>query len=298
MQAMKAPGDKRGDGCFGVVQIIVTNRCDGACSNCTQMIPYQRSRVDMSPSNFRRAVDSVAGYPGVVGMFGGNPCLHPKFPELCEMFREHGPDKPKRGIWSNDIHGHGALVSATFGYHNFNVHGCEKAATRMRAAVPDAKIWGIDTPSIHAPVMVYPPEDSNTWDAVAQCAINQHWSAAIVERGGDLLIYYCEVAAAMANVLGVSPDHDRMPPVEPGVLDWQMDIYSRQIQRYCRICGVPLSLSGRPDNDRTDDMCLGWAKFCNHSSCKRKQNIVESGGMQRTNDPTDYQGLRSDRSLV
>ena len=43
----------------------------------------------MDLPTFRRAVDSLQGYPGLVGVMGGNPPDHPDFPALARYYHEH-----------------------------------------------------------------------------------------------------------------------------------------------------------------------------------------------------------------
>lgn len=61
----------------GVLQIWVTRACDKACFGCTQgsNLSFQGQRpVMITPEQFDTACQSLQGYFGVVGMFGGNPC--------------------------------------------------------------------------------------------------------------------------------------------------------------------------------------------------------------------------------
>ena len=80
--SMRSPKDMH------IICIDVTNKCDLACSNYTRLLENQDAYWDMTPENFRLALKSLKGYGGIIAMIGGNPCMHPKFDELCQIFVE------------------------------------------------------------------------------------------------------------------------------------------------------------------------------------------------------------------
>jgi hypothetical protein len=286
---MKAPGDMRGTGCYGVIQILVTTRCDGGqCSNCTQMIPH-RKKADMSLVNVAAALESVRDYPGIVGIMGGNPCLHPQFPEICRLTAEILPDMSRRGIWANRLNGHGSAVSRTFGYFNFNVHGSRAAADEMRRDVPRARVWGETDPSMHGGVMLdmsdIVPDESARRELIAGCDINQRWSPAVCEIDGQAVAFFCEVAAAWSAVTG---DNCGMP-VAPGWWRRPMAAFAEQAETCCHHCGVPLRLAGRADSEKTDDVSKSTAAMFGRRSRKA---VLHSGIDAQSRELTDYQKLR------
>ena len=97
LSKMKAPGDFRAGVWRGrVLQVKVTNACDLDCKNCSVGVGLAKKLKKlywMTPDQFRVAIRSLEGFPGVIGMFGGNPCIHPRFEELCQIFREEIPIK-------------------------------------------------------------------------------------------------------------------------------------------------------------------------------------------------------------
>jgi len=75
LRKMVAPGMKRpGIWRNGVMQISIIRSCDKACFGCTQGSNLRGKPMAMTPDQFKTAVDSLEGYFGVVGIFGGNPC--------------------------------------------------------------------------------------------------------------------------------------------------------------------------------------------------------------------------------
>src|SRR5690348_9139192 len=103
---MKAPNDYRPTWRGGVIQIHITRACDLACTGCTQGSNLAGKPVVMPVELFEQACESLVGYEGVVGIFGGNPTLHPRFEAICATLRKYIPFE-QRGLWSNNLNGHG-----------------------------------------------------------------------------------------------------------------------------------------------------------------------------------------------
>jgi len=301
LASMKAPGDERGTACYGVVQIAITSRCDlGTCSNCTQMIAYRKSE-DMTRENARLAMESLAGYPGVVGIFGGNPCLHPDFAEISLDLAEVVEDQGKRGLWTNNINGHGAVINSVYGYYNINCHGNPAWTAEARRDVPCATVWGASDGansangghSIHGGVMVamedLEPDESARYDMIADCDVNQRWSPAIVQINGRLVAYFCEVAASFAAIK--RQGWRQGMPVAPGWWREPMESFGKQVDTYCHRCGVPFRLRGHQDDAATDDVSETWAPS---AEARKRDHVIhhEIGG--RATELTDYQKLRGE----
>ena len=75
-----------------VIQIEVTNACSHGCSNCTRFCGQHAQPFFMDLDTFRRAVDSTAGFQGVVGIIGGEPTLHPQFDQLIDYYAAKVPE--------------------------------------------------------------------------------------------------------------------------------------------------------------------------------------------------------------
>ncbi len=295
---MKAPTDKTND----TIQILVTRACDLMwCSNCTQLLPFRRDAVHMSVEVFRQALRSLQGWPGIRGIFGGNPCSHPQFPDLMRVLVEEVPDQRQRGIWTNNLLGHGALVRHVFyphGRFNLNAHADPKAAEVIDHHLPGRLIPTSRTrASWHAPILLDWKDlgmSEGEWIAAREtCDINQFWSAAIMERDGAPYVYFCEVAGALDGIRGTN--HGIL--AEPGWWQWKMDRFRDQVTGCCDAgCGVPLKRLGHLDTDRTYDYSASFIPLV-----KKKLRPPMLWGEPHTalDDapatarPTDYQGLRS-----
>lgn len=152
---MVAPGQRRPRKYReGVIQIHVTRACDKACNNCTQGSNYRGKVTFMSPDHFRQACRSLKGYFGVVGMFGGNPALHPQFEELCAVMREEVP-ADQRGLWCNNpiTVEKARVMRVTFdpAISNLNVHLDQEAYDKFKDGWPECSLVGLTQDSRHAP---------------------------------------------------------------------------------------------------------------------------------------------------
>lgn len=285
---MKAPTDKSND----TIQVIVTRACDlYHCSNCTQLLPFRRDPLHMRLDVFADALASLADWPGIVGVFGGNPCVHPQFPELCRIIAEIIPPH-RRGLWTNNIRGHGEIAAKTFGRGrlNLNAHANPEAAAEMDRWFPGRVIaTSRSRPSWHSPILIDRRDvgvSDAEWPAIREtCDINLRWSAAIAERDGRAYGYFCEVAAALDGVRG----ENHGIPVEPGWWRWKMDRFTGQVEQCCdRGCGVPLAGVGHLDRDDTYDVSAAWVPLTVGRRPTAKVQVHETRP-PTTEQPTDYQ---------
>lgn len=260
----------------------------------------------MSIECFRAAVESLRDWPGVIGIFGGNPCNHPKFPELCAILAEVIPDQPRRGLWSNDLLGHGDIAAKTFfpnGRFNLNAHGIQAAGAKLKSYLPGKLIPGSDSRQASHAAILADRRDFNLsdedWIAAREaCDINQKWSAAIVERfetgaaHGMPFAYFCEVAAAMDGVRG----ENHGIPATPGW--WRETManegFQGQVRQCCdRGCGVPLKMAGHMDNANTYDISPSWTKELQFTRGHRVAEVVTHSTMPGTvKENTDYMQRR------
>jgi hypothetical protein len=149
-------GSNRGFG--GVIQIHLTRACDKACFSCTQGSNLGGRSTFMSVQQFVAAVDSLRGYRGIVGVFGGNPALHPDFAEICRALRESWVPRHQRGVWCNNpiTVEKAAEMRKTFdpSVSNLNIHLDKQAYRMFKAGWPECSPVGLDKDSRHAPVYV------------------------------------------------------------------------------------------------------------------------------------------------
>jgi len=232
----------------GILQIHVARACDRACNNCTQGSNLKGPANFMSIDQFKIAVQSLSDYFGVVGIFGGNPCIHPQFGELCRILRGVIPWE-QRGLWSNHPKGNGAHAAITFNpaYSNLNVHQSQEAYDEFCRDWPESipYLKGLDTDSRHSPPFVAMrdviPDEQERWKLIQNCDINKNWSAMIYVFRGQLRGSFCEIAAAQAMLHQDDPDYpDTGVPIVPGWWKQGQEAFEQQIRKHCHECGIPL----------------------------------------------------------
>ena len=262
MEFEEAVSKMRGPRNMHIICIDVTNKCDLACSNCTRLLAQQDTLWEMSPENFRTALQSLKDYFGIIAMLGGNPCMHSQFPELCQIFVEEIPEKLQRGLWTNNLFKHEDVSRETFGVFNLNAHGegrAKPAMERMTAAArQDGRIaWTYMGNSVHAPLLTAIKDvyaEGEMWEKISSCEINRDWSASIVQnKAGELRAYFCEVAASFDLARGGDNGH----PVFPDWWNQHITAFKDQIAHFCPGCGIPAKMQAQKDSDETDTYTRG-----------------------------------------
>jgi hypothetical protein len=174
-----------------------------------------------------------------VGVMGGEPTLHPQFPEICEIFKSAIPEKRKRGLWSNTLTSqfklHTNIIADTFGAFNLNDHTSNPIKhTPILTAIEDFKDL---------------TEDEKL-KFIDNCWVQNYWSATINMKGA----FFCEVCACMSNLFnGINGWNIEENP------DWwkkELPEYKDQINWACKKCGCCLPLKPRRSNEEIDDISI------------------------------------------
>jgi hypothetical protein len=152
----------------------------------------------MTVGEFAGAVNALAEFPTksaldhqgrgkVIGIMGGEPLLHPDFPELAEMVIEVLPEARHRGLWTGldyREHKHRTAVERLLGLH----HGRGGGYLNHNRHEP---------PSVHQPVLVAIREvirdEAAMWKLIDDCWLQKTWSSCITPKG----FFFCEVAGAL-----------------------------------------------------------------------------------------------------
>jgi hypothetical protein len=303
---MKAPGDqRRGIWRGGILQIMVTRACDLACHHCTQGSNLAGKPAMMTIEQFDEACQSLAGYFGVIGVFGGNPALHPQFDRICQVMRARFPFE-QRGLWCNNLRDKGAHARITFNprHSNLNVHLDADAAAEIRRDWPEASpfIKGETDDSLHGSPWVSMtdlgvPENIRD-ELISQCDINQHWSAMICVVRGELRAFFCEIAGAQAMLHQNNPDWagtgapmpDTGLKVEPGWWRQGMKAFAGQVAIHCHHCGIPLRRAGQMAiGGQLEEFSATHVRIARPKVPARPVHVVTIGGQRDMSRPaTDY----------
>lgn len=213
------------------IQIELTNACIRSCSNCTRFCGHVKPFY-MTKDQFQLALQSMKGFPKMIGFMGGEPLLHPQFEEFCTLARE-AFEPYQLGLWTSLPQGkehHADVICETFGHIFINDHTREDI--------------------YHAPILVGAeeifPDPKEMYYAIDHCWLQNAWSASINPRGA----FFCEIAASMSILF----DEGRGWPVEEGWWYRTPKDFTEQIERYCPRCGVALPLARRLSIDGRDDV--------------------------------------------
>lgn len=269
---MKSPADQN------VIQIELTNACVHQCSNCTRFCGHHSKPFFMEWPVFQKAVASMNGFKGTVGIMGGEPTLHPEFERFARHFGSNfgkpGPIKnasgpivnfnnyviqhlmrgeSKRGLWSSlgkTYYKHFEVIQEVFDYQIVNDHinpGLHQAllVSRKELGVPD-----------------------DEWIALRDnCWVQNYWSASITPKGA----FFCEVAAALDMLF----DGPGGWPIEPGWWRRTPADFTDQLH-WCELCGAALRVPRRCANEEIDDVSpLLYEKLKAIGSPKLKRNRVQ-----------------------
>ncbi len=219
-----------------VIQIEITNACVHQCANCTRLVGHAKKPFFMELDFFKKAVDSLVDFPKMIGIMGGEPLLHPQFPEMAAYLKSKVPDKMRCGLWSTLPKGkeeYGPLIADVFGNVLLNDHTLGTL--------------------YHSPVLVAAQEvvadEFQMWYLIDKCWVQNCWSASINPKGA----FFCEVAAANDVVFEgpggwpVSPDWWKKTPKD----------FVEQMKQYCVNCSAALPLHARVDTEEIDDISKG-----------------------------------------
>ena len=219
-----------------LIQITVNNHCEHDCCHCSQLVPHQCNKYDMSLEQVESALISLQGFNGHIGCFGGNPLLHPQFPEICKLYQKYIPVKLRRELWcSGQNYGkYIRIIKETFYDESvaYNEHedGQECWHQPLQIAIEEV----IDDGQLMR-------------DIILNCWVQQRWSAAITPKGA----YFCEIAAARAHLLG----EPKGLPLEKDWWKWPISTYHKQISELCPKCSACLPMPMKPnDKQEWDDV--------------------------------------------
>ena len=156
----------------GVIQIEVTNNCDHMCANCTRFIGHHKKTYFMDLETIEKAIDSLEGYPGMIGCMGGEPSLHPQFADILKLFQEKIPDKNRRGLWTDGFNWkkYDSLIRETFPIGNivYNDHQSDDKGYHQQLLIASDEII----------------EDKELmWELIDNCWVQKRWSPSINPKG-------------------------------------------------------------------------------------------------------------------
>lgn len=218
-----------------VIQIEITNACHLSCANCSRFVGHHKKPFYMTLEEVETAINSLEGFPGRIGMMGGEPTLHPQFQDICKLYQKLIPNKRKRELWTAGYKWdeYRDIIKETFDEDlvHYNDHSRPEEG------------W-------HQPLLVAIDEvvddKRKMWQLIDNCWVQQRWSASITPKGA----YFCEVAAAL--------DHVMEGPggwlIEKGWWKKTAADYQEQKKRLCLRCSAALPMGEIPNNHLPVDL--------------------------------------------
>ena len=205
-----------------VIQVDVSHgACHLKCANCTRQIGHHRNAEFMPLDMIRKAIDSLDGFSGEIGMMGGEPALHPQFREALAIWREMIPDRRKRSLWTSGWKWNEYRDDIYDTFDRDLIHYNDHTQFTGR----------------HQPLLVAIDETVDDPELreilIANCPFQSHWSAAITPLG----CYFCEIAAGMGAIFGV-PGW----PIEKGWWKKTPDQFQDQVKEFCGKCSGAIPL--------------------------------------------------------
>jgi len=209
-----------------VIQIEVTNACYLKCANCTRHVGHHRKPFFMKLDFIEKAIDSLEGFTGSIGLMGGEPTLHPQFDEICKLYQKKIPRK-RREFWTSGFKWREKkdIILETFDKNKitYNEH-----------STPGGK---------HAPLLVSIDEvvedKKLMWQMIDNCWVQSQWAASITPKGG----FFCEVAASQDYLFDGPGGYE----IKKGWWNKNPEDFQDQVKRYCVNCSAALPL--KQDSD-------------------------------------------------
>lgn len=223
------------------IQIEVTNACPKRCAHCTRAVRHVRKPYFMSLAMIEAALQSMEGWPRVVGCMGGEPTIHPQFEDICRLYQRYFP-RQQCGLWTSGgpaFEKHKRLILETFHVLLYNDHTEVGQHQPWLIAIDEV----IDDPALKNKL-------------IDECWVQKLWSPSINPNGA----FFCEIAAVMDLLWDMGGGFD----VVPGW--WRRDVcdFQGQRNRYCDMCSMALPF------EVVSNDCE-----CDYVSPKNKERLVE-----------------------
>ena len=206
---------------MNTIHIEITNACDLECSNCTRFVGHHRKPFFMDVETVEKALRSLEGFRGNIGIMGGEPTIHPRFLDICRLVQKLVPNKEQRALWTNGLkyQEYKDVIEETFLIDKiiYNDH--------------------LDDTEVHQPLLIAAKdvvEDKDLmWELIDKCWINDRWAASITPKGG----FFCEVAAAQDHLFDGPGGFE----IEQSWWDRDVESCREQINRYCQNCSAAIT---------------------------------------------------------
>ena len=280
-----------------VVQIDITSVCKKHCIYCTRHLGHvsMQNRYTMNLDQVAQALDSLEGWPNVVGIMGGEPLLHPQFKEIVALAAERIP-KERLQLWTSGLPNTPwenprkvPDIADNFGHIHYNPHD----ATQLSVCRHQPLTIAIDETVADKGIM---------WKLINDCWLPRLWAPSIVAAGA----YFCEVAGPLDAILYGGKHAWK---VEPGWWKLPPEAFQEQVEKLCPRCGMCLPMERQHLVDSREKFTPALAEaFDKAGAIRLGEKSIEIFDGQFTNSqiidaardwyPTNYRDdLKADETL-
>jgi len=253
----------------------------------------------MSLDEVERSVECLKAFPEesmlcpqkrrkVVGCFGAEPLLHPKFPEIVDIFVSKLPNLWNRGLWT----------SLDWKRYQHPVYGAARPhVERLIGGRPSGAVyerekrrhgrngylnWNMHTETQtcqHSSVLIGIQEvvadEKRRYEMISQCPYQRDWSPLVgPDADGEVKFFFCEIAQTHSRLFGLNVGIPLSSDCWKGELTFAEDEsgvmrpqgkFAHQVVAACNRCSGALPLPGRRDLDFQDDISQGNLDKLQHS---------------------------------
>lgn len=227
------------------IQLTITNACSYDCCHCSQSCPHvsKDKKYYMTLDEVEKGLQSLEGFNGHIGIFGGEPTIHPQFEEICKLYQKYVFVKARRELWTagTKYKKYKELINETFYPElvSYNEHWDEQSCYHQPVNIAVREIFNGET-SGHS------DEDRSLMKhLINNCWVQQRWSPAITPKGA----YFCEIAGSRAIILGGANGL----PVEKGWWLRPLGDYQAQIDTLCVNCSACVPMFARVEDKQERD---------------------------------------------
>ncbi|MDR2050484.1 MAG: radical SAM protein [Deltaproteobacteria bacterium] len=250
-----------------VVQIDITSVCGKHCIYCTRYLGHVSAgdRYVMSPEQFSAVLDSLEGWPNVIGIMGGEPLLHPQFREIVALARRRVP-REKLQLWTSGLPGTpqedpraDPELAAAFGAFHYNPHNAAQLSVCRHQPLTIAVDEAV-------------PDKGMMWKLINDCWLPRLWAPSVIAAGA----YFCEVAGPLDAVLHNGAHAWK---VEAGWWKRPPEAFQEQVSELCPRCGMCLPMKRQHLIEAREKFTPGLAAdFRKKGAIRLEGEIVEVRG--------------------
>lgn len=216
--------------------IELTNYCWKDCVYCSRFSRHIRKdqRYHMSLEQVELALKSLKDWPNGIGIIGGEPTLHPKFKEVCDLLLDY--NKPEKyGLWTTGgkrFNDNVKKINQTFKkLIAYNEHN-EKQQNMCRHQPATLAINDLVK------------DEQVKQKLINNCWVQLNWCPSIGKKGA----FFCEVAYAIDTILDGPGGYN----IVPGWWQKQPKDFKDQVDRYCGHCGMAVPFTRQLLKDKRE----------------------------------------------